>query len=103
MSCSVSLVRCGESERAGGIRPAIGSPQLGAKTGTTIAIRPVRASPPKTVSQAARFGFGTWRFGTATDSANRIAPTSRPQKGAHATKGEVSAPNADGIADMNRL
>jgi hypothetical protein len=41
--------------------------QLGEKIATMVAIKPVRAKPPTTVTHAARRGFGTSRSGMATD------------------------------------
>jgi hypothetical protein len=93
----------GESEALGRMASAIGSPQCGENAATKTASSPVNATPPNTVTHAARRGFGTIRSGTATDSANRMAPSSRPQNGAHATKLESSSPNADGTADRNRF
>ena len=85
------------------MRSLIGFDQLGEKIATKIASNPVSAKPPTTVTHAARRGFGTSRSGTATDSANSTAPSRRPQNGAHATNGESSLPNADGIAEKNML
>src|SRR4051812_7785955 len=98
-----SPVRCGESDRNGGVASRIGVPQSGEKIATMTANKPVSAKPPTTVSHAARRGFGTSRSGTATDRANSTAPSRRPQNGAQATKAESRSPKADGIAEKNML
>src|SRR4051794_41688255 len=99
----MSWVRCGDFDWIGVTASLIGLDQSGDQTAATAAMTPTIATPPATASQAARRGCDTRRGGIATDSANSSAPTTRAQNGAHATKFDVRKPNADGMADSNRL